>query len=235
MDKGTAFDIMSKAIDDPEFLGRVRTNLDEVLRERGFSKDGDRLEMKRLMDAITASVDHPGVPAGQIEYQEMLNKQLKTTFDTADAFKTGLTKTVEQIERGFKSTMWMYQVAFYLGAGVIVAAIVMAFVSKTVLLPIVFGSLGVADILAYFITKPPQDLQFSRARLAQLQAAFFNWFVDYTNWNGILQELINERGVRMDELKEVSGILMANTEKTMQLIDTYCAPAQLYGKGKGDR
>jgi hypothetical protein len=235
MDNGVAFEMMRDAIDDPAFLKRVRTNLDQVLTEHGFSKEGDRREMKRLMDALTASVEQQEFLANQIEYRAMLDRQLKTTFETADAFKTGLKKTVEQIEQGFKSTMRMYEVAFYLGAGVIAAAIVMAFVSKTALLPIVFGSLGVADILAYFITKPPQDLQFSRARLAQLQAAFFNWFVDYTNWNGILQKLINERGVKVEDLKEVSGILMSNTEKTMQLIDTYCAQAQRSEKGRGDR
>jgi hypothetical protein len=86
----------------------------------------------------------------------------------------------------------------------------------------VFGSLGIVDVIAYFITKPPQDLQFSRARLAQLQAAFFNWFIDYTNWNGVLMAWTQEGKADMGSMEAVSKILMEHTEKTMALIDTYC-------------
>ena len=40
--------------------------------------------------------------------------------------------------------------------GLILAAVAMAFVKQTALLPIVFGSLGMADVLAYFVTSPPR-------------------------------------------------------------------------------
>lgn len=87
MDNDAAFTMMRDAIDDPSFLSRVRANLGEVLKERGFSKEGDRLEMKRMMDALTAcSVDSRAVPANH-EYHAMLDRQLKTTFETADTFK----------------------------------------------------------------------------------------------------------------------------------------------------
>src|SRR5262249_28623357 len=128
--------------------------------------------------------------------------------------------------------MTMYEVAFYLGVVLILAAVVMAFLDNKSLLPIVFGSLGITDMIAYFITKPPQDLQFSRARLAQLQAAFFNWFIDYTNWNGVLMTWTQEGKAELQSVKAVSSILMEHTEKTMALIDTYCGSPRASRKSK---
>jgi hypothetical protein len=128
--------------------------------------------------------------------------------------------------------MVMYTVAFYLGIALVLSAIAMAFVKDKPLLPIVFGGLGMADLIAYFITKPPQELQFSRARLAQLQAAFFNWFIDYTNWNGVLRTSTEEGRADLQFFKTVSSILMEHTEKTMSLIDTYCgSPGARRGAG----
>jgi len=150
--------------------------------------------------------------------------QQATTLETADSFKSGLRATVAQIERGFGYTMTMYIVAFYLGVVLVLAAILMAFFEQKSLLSIVFGGLGTADVIAYFITKPPQDLQFSRGRLAQLQAAFFNWFIDYTNWNGVLVTWSQEGKADLLVMKDVSTTLMDHTEKTMALIDKYCGP-----------
>lgn len=213
IDPGIA--MIRQAIEDPAFRQRLTSASDEVLAERGFSEPRDREEARWLLDRLGL--------LGTEGASEAANKaQHDTTLDTADSFKSGLRNTVIQIENGFRSTMIMYTVAFYLGVGLIVAAIVMAFVKEKSLLPIVFGSLGVAEVIAYFITKPPQDLQFSRARLAQLQAAFFNWFIDYTNWNGVLMTWAQEGRADLQLVKTVSAILMEHTEKTMALIDTYC-------------
>ncbi len=90
------------------------------------------------------------------------------------------------------------------------------------MLPIVFGGLGIADIIAYFITKPPLDRQRSRANLAQLQAAYFNFFVDVYNWNSHLGHLTQTGQINFKNVKDVSDILIQNTDKTMELIEKYC-------------
>jgi hypothetical protein len=205
---------------------RLTTNVDAVLTERGFAELERREELKRVLVALGLSrSDNTSAASYQAQHE--------TTLQTADSFKSALRDTVKQIERGFRSTMVMYTVAFYLGVGLIVAAVAMAFVKEKALLPIVFGTLGIADVIAYFITKPPQDLQFSRARLAQLQAAFFNWFIDYTNWNGVLMTGTQDGKVDLQFVKTVSGILMEHTEKTMALIDTYCGSPRGAEKTRG--
>ena len=227
MNNDLAFEMIRDAIDDPVFLGRVCTNLDEVLTERGVAEPREREEIKRVITGLlSARAQDASATVHMVE---------ESTLQTADSFKRGLSNTVKQIEHGFQATMIMYMVAFYLGIGLIVAATAMAFMNHTAMLPIVFGTLGMADILTYFITKPPQDLQFSRARLAQLQAAFYNWFMNYSNWNGALAMLTQQGHADVNLLKTVSATLMEHTEKTMDLIDTYCATGQTREKGKADK
>jgi hypothetical protein len=213
-----AFAVIRDAVENPGFYQRFIADPEGVLTEMRITEPESREVLKRAM----AGLGH--LPADDFTAQQ------RSTLETADSFKGALRDTVKQIERGFRTTMVMYTVAFYLGVGLIVAATVMAFIKDKPLLPIVFGTLGIADVIAYFITKPPQDLQFSRARLAQLQAAFFHWFMDYTNWNGLLMDQGDE-----DSLKRVSAVLMANTEKTMELIDTYCGSPRAAEKTRGER
>jgi hypothetical protein len=114
--------------------------------------------------------------------------------------------------------MVMYTVAFYVGILLILAALVFAWFKGESLLPVAFAGLGVADLIAYFITKPPLDLQKSRANLAQLQTAYYNWFIDLFNWNSIINS-----GEEMIHLyKKVSDMMMRNTERTMKMIEDYC-------------
>lgn len=226
MNNGAAYAVIRQAARDPEYLRRLTTNPEEVLSESGLTEPEQRKEVAGVM-ATLLSLSNPNSPMTG-GYQAQYN----TTLQTAESFMLGLQDTVKQIERGYRSTMLMYIVAFYLGVALIAAAIAMAFIKERSLLPIVFGSLGIADVLAYFITKPPQDLQFSRARLAQLQAAFFHWFFDYTNWNGVLLASAKEGRASLDLVKTISAILMANTEKTMSLIDSYCgSPRQNHKTG----
>jgi hypothetical protein len=228
MKDDAVFALIREAVEDPTFFERLPADLGEVLTQRGITEPERRDAVERVIVALGLSRTDNGAAAS---YQA----QHDTTLETADSFKSALRDTVKQIEVGFRTTMVMYTVAFYLGVGLIVAAVVMAFVRDKALLPIVFGSLGMADVIAYFITKPPQDLQFSRARLAQLQAAFFNWFIDYTNWNGVLMDMTQEGKASMTDVKTVSAILMEHTEKTMALIDTYCASPRGIKNAGGER
>lgn len=216
MEKGHAYEILKKALYDPVFLQSLNTNPDQIIQQNGVTDPGEINVLKQLLALIIS-----GARQAQ-QLQEFIQHQLKTTSETADSFKTGLRKTIEQIDSGFRSTMLMYKVAFYLGVVLIIVAIYTAVVDGISFLSLAFGGVGVLDLLSFFITKPPQKLQTSRADLAQLQAAFFNWFVDIYNWNSYLSHLTNTNQVEFSKFKEVSDILLANTDKTMSLIEQYC-------------
>jgi hypothetical protein len=153
---------------------------------------------------------------------KLFEDQLKATLDTASELKLGLVDVTKQIQSGYRYVMIMYNVAFYLGVALIISAIPFAIWRGESLLPIVFGGLGMADVITYFITKPPQGLQNSRANLTQLQAAYFNWFIDNYNWNSFLIYLQFTNQLTIDNVKKVSEVCLHNTAEMMKLIDKYC-------------
>jgi hypothetical protein len=142
MDNSAAFDVLKWVAEDPAFAQELLTNPDEALTRRGVWQPEGHAELKQLVAAFISS---PLATAGT---GATYPKQQESTLETAESFKNGLRNTVAQIERGFRSTMMMYEVAFYLGVGLILAAVVMAFFKEQNLLPIAFGSLGILDVIA---------------------------------------------------------------------------------------
>jgi hypothetical protein len=167
--------------------------------------------------------------AAMREQVNQVNEEWKDTLVVAKQMKDGLTKTLEQIDKAFRSTMLMYQVSFYLGVALVIVATVAAFALKNPLLPAVFGSLGTLDVLAFFLKNPQEKLQCSRADLAQLQAALYNWFMDSVSQRTVIASIWENLpvGAEAVELYEkVAGILLTNTEKTLDLIQKYCEPKE---------
>ena len=211
-----AYRILKKAADDPEFLASIVDNPDEIVEQYGITDPSEVATISQLFILLFSGVSR------ELETAELMAKQSSSTHETVITFKTGLQKTIEQIDSGFRSSMRMYEVAFSLGVALIVAAIVLAFRDGISLFTVGFGGVGVLDFIAFFIAKPAQNLQSSRADLAQLQAAFFNWFSDTVNWNEYLRHLANNEKVSFADIKGVSDVLLDNTEKTMSAIQKYC-------------
>src|SRR5579863_3874461 len=123
MDDCAAFSMLRRAVDEPAFFQRMVADFDSVLIEGGFTDPRDRAEMGRVMAGfVYQTTRSSGAIPG--------SRQQDTTRATADSFKSGLRGTVDQIERGFRSTMIMYMLAFYLGVVLILASLVMAFVKE---------------------------------------------------------------------------------------------------------
>lgn len=210
-----AYGIIRRAVADSSFLEKLSEDPDVLISREGITDPKERSELKDLLYIIAGAQQNSTL-------SRFIASQLKSTSETADAFKTGLRKTVEQIDTGFRWTMIMYMVAFYLGVGMIVFSIAFAIIMEKTLLPLVFGGLGVADVIGFFIAKPPQHLQSKRANLAQLQAVYFNWFVDVYNWNSYLCTLGQSNSLDYEKVKQISATLLENTDRTMSLVEKYC-------------
>ena len=216
MNKETAYDVIRRTLLDQNFMQEIMENPDNVLFQQGIRTPEEISELKNVLSVIGA-----GIVLSSEAGKQMMDQQEKT-FETANELKSGLIDVTKQIQSGFKNVMTMYNVAFYFGVLLIALSAIFAFWKGESLLPIVFGGLGVADVIAYFITKPPQSLQDSRANLCQLQAAYYNWFLDVYNWNSFLIYLQQTGQLNLQNVKEVSETLLQNTAKMMELIDKYC-------------
>jgi hypothetical protein len=151
-----------------------------------------------------------------------LAEQGKATMAVASDLKSSLRKTLDQIDSAYRSTMLMYQISFYLGILLILVALGLALTTKESLLPMVFGTLGTLDILTFFLVKPQEQLQNSRASLAQLQAGLYNWFMDSFNQHTFLGLLQQQGKLDAASMQQVSQALMSNTNQTLEMLQKYC-------------
>ncbi|PKO98230.1 MAG: hypothetical protein CVU14_08420 [Bacteroidetes bacterium HGW-Bacteroidetes-9] len=236
MNNSGTYGVLVKAINDESFRNNLKTDFYKTLSTEGIT-DADEVSMLQIVlsrvigyddlliqnNTLQQTISNYQVsPFASDAYRQkmefFMTDQLETTRQTSNGFKSGLVDSLHQIKQGFRSAMIMYTVAFYVGIGLILAAVVFAWLGKGSLLPIAFAGLGVADLIAYFITKPPLELQKSRANLAQLQTAYYNWFIDLFNWNAVAsggETMINQ-------YKIVSEMTLKNTERTMKMIEDYC-------------
>ena len=222
MDTGVGYQILKKATEDEVYCQCLMNNCDYVLREAGIVDQADVEELRKIISTFIAA------RLAQTEENESMRKwssnQRETTGRTADKFKQGLRETIDQIDRSFSSTAVMYQVSFYFGLILILSSVVFAFLGKGALLPIIFAGLGSADVVTFFITNPPQQLQRSRADLAQLQLACFTWFNDYFNWNAAMNSInrMSDPDSVFECMKKFSDAQIESAGKTMDLIEKHC-------------
>jgi len=221
MDAQIVFNLIKQLLNDNSFAQAYHADPDATLRSAGFTDPVMVAELKQLIALAVAGA--VATNKQQAEMMEWMENQRRTTGETGDAFKAGLRNTLEQIARGYDATALMYKAVFYLGFGLIITSVIFAAYSGETLFSLVFAGMGAADFLLFFLAKPPQDLQKSRADLAQLQIALCNWFLDNYNWNSYLIGLQGQPPEKtLQYMKEVSLQQMKCVEKTMALIEDFC-------------
>lgn len=130
---------------------------------------------------------------------------------------------IDEIDKGFRRVMDMYSIAFYTGLGIIVFSFLgTLYLGKNIFL-LLFGGVGVIDIAAFFIYKPVEDLQRSRANLAQLVSAFLTWYNDTHNWNQLLAKELVKDPSDVKVFQEVSKRSIINTITIMAAIEIFVA------------
>jgi hypothetical protein len=213
-----SFEIIRRALVDGQLVAAFRSNPEATLLHLGINDPVERrdcLQILSLMDAGAAQQNVMG---------QKMQEQFFGTLEVAKEMKEGLKRTLEQIDSAYRSTMLMYQISFYMGVLLVVAAVVVAFMDREPLLSSVFGALGMIDLLAFFLLKPQERLQSSRASLAQIQAALYNWFIDSVNLNTMMTKYD-----QLGDLNSVAGVsesLMNHTDKTLEMLQKYCKLAE---------
>jgi hypothetical protein len=227
----SAASILKLLRDDPAFVQQCRAeiangdprNVLEMLRARGIEATPDDLKVALLDFSRSAAANSAAVgPVGETPARAQTTG-VDPSIALRDGFQAGLLGVVRQIDMGYQITMWMYTAAFALGMLMMLAALVGAFI-RPGNTNLYLAGLGAADVITFLIFKPAQDLQASRGNLAQLQAAFFAWINDVHNWNRYLDSLEKESGKNappFDKAKEVSEIMVHNTERMVRLVGEY--------------
>jgi hypothetical protein len=232
---GNAYLILRKALNDPtlfSILLPVLTNEGRTLLLASGIAESEQAEFCQVLTlAAVGAQQRLEISRIQQEQQIHIIKEGTTGFDetmaVAHHMREGLKRTIDQIDRAFNYTMFMYVISFFVGLALIGAAIWFARQGdKYLLTTIVLGGLGTASTLTFFFTKPPERLQSSRASLAQLQIALLAWFNDFYNQNVMLGQ-VNQLQVsagKIDEapLTKISQTIIDHTETIMVMLQKYC-------------
>jgi hypothetical protein len=212
MDHQKVLQTLQQMATNPEQAKAYLANPQEYVSKQNLLSDEERNMVFQLASPLNEIM----------EYQRSMILQKTEIEKVNNSYRRGITQANEQTIRGFSSTMLMYQVSFYLGVALLITAIVFAVVTKGSLYPILFGSIGIIDLLTFFIAKPPESLQQSRSQQAKLNAAFYSWFLDLYNWNSFyIQYSSKGTNVDLQTMKEVSSSQIANTERLMKIISEH--------------
>ena len=143
--------------------------------------------------------------------------------DMNEELQGRILRVIDEVDHGFRKVMKMYSVAFYTGLGLIVFSGLSTLYFKDNMFLLLFGGAGLADVVAFFIFKPAEDLQRSRGNLAQLVSAFLTWYNDMHNWNQVLAKELVKQDYKLEVFEEVSKRSMLNTITIMSAIELFVA------------
>ncbi|KAF5420163.1 MAG: hypothetical protein C5S44_09000 [Candidatus Methanocomedens sp.] len=242
-----AYEIVRRLRLDEHFRQQCLEKLDNEIEALQLLKQhGIQANEKDFLDALNAYTiidkleNSTGLASPTLSITSQTRPSLQgEEFDMGLALQKGLVDVVKQIDKGYKRVMTMYTVAFYLGIFMVMASVFASLALRSDASALILGGLGMADIIASLVFQPAQSLQNSRSDLAQLQAAFFNWINDVHNWDAYLRLLdeeakSNEHPPEFDKMREVSDILVHNTERMMHLVECYCEMPRKKEKRKKD-
>lgn len=138
-----------------------------------------------------------------------------------DKLRAGIVSVTVQIDRGFQTVMTMYTVTFYLGVGLIIVAAVGSLLLRQSLIAMIFGGLGFGDVAALLLFKPADQLQLSRGRLAQLEAAYLAWITDAEQWSGLWHQKSTNPNFKLDDFVRMSDAAVDHAGRIMQFISEF--------------
>ncbi len=130
---------------------------------------------------------------------------------------------IDEIDKGFSKVMQMYSIAFYFGLGLIALSCGATLILDGNKMALLFGGVGIIDVVAFFIFKPIEDLQRSRGNLAQLASAFITWVNETHNANQFLRKELEKDDSDVHILHEVSKRNVTNTINIMYAIELLVA------------
>ena len=140
-----------------------------------------------------------------------------------EELESRILQVIDEVDTGFKQVMKMYTIAFYAGLVIVMFSFIGTITLQDNMFTLIFGGVGILDVVAFLIFKPAEDLQRSRGNLAQLVSAFLTWYNDTHNWNQFLaKELVKDRPA-FKVFNEVSTQNIVNTLTIMCAIELFVA------------
>jgi|GEM_PF-2493737 len=193
----------------------------DVLREWEI----DELTIQNIQELNTAITSHL---QSQSDMGQILQKEMQISAEDSFRVMKRLKTSLEEVLVESKSiqglSKWMFGLTFALGFVLIGFSIYFAMKGQETM-AMVFGSIGLIDIIAHLIADPPMKAQDSRSNYAQLTVGILAWFSDIMNNNAVLAQAQNLPYEQFaEEYRKLSSQQMENTNKILRLLDDVAEP-----------
>ena len=229
MDSNILIDEMYKIFLDPGL-----TPNPEYFKQNELSKES--LDKIRQINSLITEQDKNlqklqllETPLGeqQLKNQLRLNDEMAKsgikTFGVIDSLKESLEDALSESRNSQRITKVMYILSFILGMALIILAIYFAVQEKTIL-AIAFGSFGMVDIVAHFITDPPARIQESRSNYVQLTALTLAWFKETINNDSFIMQSSQLTPEAMKNYTDLTTGYVTNTGRFFKMVDDLAEP-----------
>ncbi|MDH3678185.1 MAG: hypothetical protein OEQ12_07790 [Nitrosopumilus sp.] len=190
--------------DDPNFEKYAKRLKPKLKPETESIKETMLMGAKK--SAFSAAVEEPEKSEESLElFEEELMKPDKDR-ERLDDYLFGL---LDRTSSGFTVVLIMYIIAFAIGIGLIITAVILHLNVKPPdnydLMSIFFGTAGTADIVL-LMYKPAREIQRSRANASRLAATISDWFSISRNLDTTYKLLMIKGDITndFDTLKEIA-------------------------------
>lgn len=157
----------------------------------------------------------------QLKFLKSMEGSADNTFELIKQLKESLITNATGTLGAYNRVLTIYTVSFIIGVLLIITGVVFGAMGKNVL-AIAFGTLGLIDMVTYFIKLPANKIQESRSNLSQLQVVLLTWMSDFVNTNTLMS--IKQATITLEEYKFLSDMNIENTTRLLRLIEEVAEP-----------
>lgn len=158
-----------------------------------------------------------------MERNEFYHKSGQETMILVDKLKKSLIDNATGTLSAYNRVITIYTVSFVVGIMLIITAVIFGALGKTIL-AVAFGSIGLIDIVTYFIKLPADKIQDSRSNLSQLQVVLLVWLKELINNDALCSKILNVENPSIIAYKELTDISINNTTTLLKLIEDLAKP-----------
>ena len=157
---------------------------EKILSETVGKAVMDRAYLYNLMGDPYGTIKetYPGI--SRKEAEEIRKKVMNIIPGMSEEEVLNLVKgTIASAQRAFRTSLWMNVTFFSLGIALIILAAVSGVIRGEGTHAVIFGGLGIADVLLFFIFRPMKGVQDSIGNLVQIEIIFLSYYDQLTYWN----------------------------------------------------
>jgi hypothetical protein len=194
----------------------------DVLTDLNNQLAASQVDSQRQILAAQTDAQKQMLAAQADAQKQMLATQVARAHELSEFSVCILKDTLNHAANTYKTITMMTKTTFLVGVVLFVVAAFWGALSQEKIYSLLFGGLGTASFLAFFLTDPITKTQIALSNLVQAEIAFMNYFEQMTFWEAAgLAQKGDPPSLDPANIEKASSELQKRTEETMELLETY--------------